>query len=230
MLARVIGRWLDRGRTDPLPPPAQVPAPEKPPWYRDPVYLAPIATVITGIITATLALLPQYFPHTTPKPPLARYVDPQACMTTTWPQPAADVLSHVHAGKNLAGYAKLRAQPCWRAVDLTETAQFTPGTGIAVVCWVDADYTYDTSRVPRYDWYLVADPARAGSTIGWTQAWPYAAPDRAAAQCAQPHLDQPRSWWAQPILTIVAGILTFVSAVVAFLAIRRRRHSTSHIK
>jgi hypothetical protein len=185
-------------------------------WYRDPVLLVPAAV---SLITAIIALVPYFFPHPQPDSPgTGKYVDPQECLTQVWPGRGTAVPQQVRADKDVADYAVLRQKPCWRAQRPQLSTPFNPAAGILVLCWVNADDVYDTFRVPRYGWYLVADPAQPGKTIGWTPQWPYGAPAQDVPPCSQ-HAQGTLS----PV-TIVAAVLACISAAAfLILVIRRRR-------
>ncbi|MFD5735790.1 hypothetical protein ACFWIY_23600 [Streptomyces sioyaensis] len=185
-------------------------------WYRDPVLLVPAAVTI---VAAIIALVPYFFPQQQPDGQgTGKYVDPEKCLTVGWPGPGTVEPQQVRANTDVAGYAILRQKPCWRALKPQPSTRFDPASGISVLCWVNADDVIDTSKVSRYGWYLVADPAHPGQTIGWTPQWPYEAPEQDVPTCGQ-HAQGSLS----PV-TLVAAALACVTAIfLIILAIRRRR-------
>jgi hypothetical protein len=185
-------------------------------WYRDPVLLVPAAVTI---IAAIIALVPYFFPQQQPDGQgTGKYVDPEECLTIAWPGPGTAAPQQVWANKDVAGYAILRQKPCWRALKPQPSTRFTPAAGISVLCWVNADNVIDTSKVSRYGWYLVADPAHLGQTIGWTPQWPYGAPAQDVPTCGQ-HAQGSLS----PVTLVAATLACIVAACLIVLAIRRRR-------
>lgn len=180
-------------------------------WYRDPTVLAP--AVLTAI-AVVVALVPYLFPHPPPDGTGA-YVDPERCLTLNWPGPATAVTpQHVRTKDGVAANAILRQKPCWRA-QTPSTAEFTPKTGISVLCSVTADNVFDTAGRSRYDWYLVSDPTQPGKTLGWTPTWPYTAPAHDIPVCSS---QSTPSW-----VTVVAATLACLTAAILLVMIRRRR-------
>ncbi|QUQ64269.1 hypothetical protein [Kutzneria sp. CA-103260] len=187
-------------------------------WYRDPALMLP---AVVTIIAAIIALVPYLFPHQAPDGlGTGKYVDPEQCQTLTWPGPETPVEpQQVRAKEGMAGNGFLRQTPCWRAQTPELSAPFTPESGISVLCSVNADNVYDTNGIPRYGWYLVADPTQPGRTLGWTPQWPYTAPAHDVPTCG-PH---PSS--AFPLVTIAAAALACLAAALLAVAIGRRRRA-----
>ncbi|HET6500604.1 MAG TPA: hypothetical protein VFG87_07555 [Amycolatopsis sp.] len=188
-------------------------------WYRDPFLLVP---AIVTIIAAVIALVPYLFPHQEPTGTgTGLYVDPEECLALDWPGPGTAAPQRVHAAPDVVGDAVLRPKPCWRAGTPQTVTRFSPATGISVFCWLNADNVYDSSGVPRYRWYLVADPTQPGKTIGWTPRWPYSAPSQPVPECGAP------SGSALSPVTIVATVLAGLTVVFLITAIIRRRRRVS---
>jgi hypothetical protein len=184
-------------------------------WYRDPFLLVP---AIVTIIAAVVALVPYFFPHQEPTGTgTGKYVDPEECLALDWPGPGMAVPQQVQAKHDVVENAILRPKPCWRAGTPQTVTRFSPATGISVFCRLSADNVFDTSGIPRYGWYLVADPAQPGKTIGWTPQWPYTAPAQPVPDCGRP------SGPAFSPVTIVATVLAGLTAVFLVTAIIRRR-------
>jgi hypothetical protein len=92
-----------------------------------------------------------------------------------------------------------------------------------VLCSVNADNVYDTAGIPRYGWYLVADPTQAGKTLGWTPQWPYTAPAHDVPVCGPP------SEAGLSLVTIVAATLACLTTTTfLIMVIRRRRLRAGH--
>ncbi|MGW2938700.1 hypothetical protein ACWDA7_44655 [Streptomyces sp. NPDC001156] len=189
------------------------------PWYRDPAVVVP---AVVAIVSALIGLVPYFFPQQQPDK-FKKYVDPEECLTIAWPGPGMAVPQKVRASKDVAGYAILRQTPCWRAPKSQSSTSFNPAAGISVLCWVNADDVFDTSKVPRYQWYLVADPADPGKTIGWTPQWPYGAPAEPVPICGQ---HPQRSLSSVSLVAAALAMIAVISLII--LAIRRRRRNVPH--
>ncbi|MGW1810535.1 hypothetical protein [Streptomyces sp. NPDC002078] len=188
------------------------------PWYRDPPVLVP---ALVTIIAAVIALVPYFFPQQQPDTSGAgKYVDPEQCLTTDWPGPGTTQPQQIRANKNVAEYAILRNKPCWRALKPQPSTAFNPAAGIPVLCWVNADDVFDTSRVRRYGWYLVADPTHPGETIGWTPQWPYRTPAHNVPVCGE-HAQRPLT----PLTLAAAALAGITATALIILVIRRRLRS-----
>jgi hypothetical protein len=188
-------------------------------WYRDPTVMVP---AVVTVIAAIIAIVPYLFPRheADDGTGTGRYVDPEECLTLTWPGPdTAAVPQEVRTKDGVAENAILRQKPCWRAQTPGLSAPFAPEAGISVLCSVNADNVYDTAGRPRYGWYLVADPTQQGKTLGWTPQWPYTAPAHDVAVCGPP----PRS--AHSLVTIVAAASACLTAAFLIVMIRRRRRA-----
>jgi len=187
-------------------------------WYRDPGVM--VSAMVT-VIAAMVALVPYLFPHQEPTGAgTGKYVDPEQCLTLTWPGAETTASpQQVRAKEGMADYTILRQKPCWRAQTPQLSTPFAPKAGISVLCSVNADNVYDTAGIPRYGWYLVADPAQPGKALGWTPQWPYTAPAHDVPDCTSHARSTP-----SPV-TIGATALALLTGAFLAMAIRRRRRA-----
>jgi hypothetical protein len=185
-------------------------------WYRD-------RTVMVPATVAIIAIVPSFILHEERATNgTGEYVEPEECLELDWPDATtAAAPQKVQTKEDVDPYAILRQKPCWRAPTPPLTS-FTPETGITVLCRVNADNVYDTAGIPRYGWYLVADPHQREKPLGWTPEWPYAAPDRDVPECAQ------SASLPVPLITIAAAITTILAAVFLITAIKRRHRALRH--
>ena len=186
-------------------------------WYRDRTVMVP---AVVAIIAAIIAIIPSLILHEQRETTgTGEYVDPEECLELDWPDATTGATPQkVHTKEDTDPYAILRQKPCWRAPTPPLTS-FTPETGITVLCRVNADNVYDTARIPRYGWFLVADPNQREKPLGWTPQWPYTAPDRDVPECGQGTSP------SVPLITVAAAGTTILATVFLIIAITRRHRA-----